>query len=133
MADYSDFLENELLDHWIGGSAYSAPATVYMALFTSATSDDGSGTEVTGGSYARKSITNNLTEWPAASAGTKANANAILFIEPTSGWGLVTHFALFDAATSGNMLAHNALTASKTINSGDTVQFDAGTVDVSLA
>lgn len=133
MADYSDFLENELLDHWCGGSAYSAPATLYVALFTDATSDDGSGTEVTGGSYARKAVTNNLTEWPAAVGGSKSNANAVTFVTPTAGWGTVTNFALFDALTSGNMLAHNTLDSSKAINSGDTVQFDASSLTVTLA
>ena len=133
MADYSDFLEDELLDHWLGAAAYTAPANVFVALFTSATDDTGGGTEVTGGSYARKSVTNNLTEWPASSGGSKSNANAVLFVEPTADWGLVTHFALFDALTTGNMLAHNALTASETINSGNTVQFDATTLVVTLA
>lgn len=132
MADYSDYLENELLDHWLGGAAFTAPATVYVALFTAAPSDSGGGTEVSGGSYARVAVTNNATEWPAASGGAKSNANTISFPTPTAGWGTATHFALYDASTSGNLLAWSALDASKTINSGDTVRFSAGALTATL-
>jgi len=128
MADYSDYLENELLDHWLGGAAFTAPATVYVALFTAAPNDAGGGTEVSGNNYSRKSVTNNATEWPAASGGSKSNANAITFATPSGSWGTVGWFALFDASTSGNMLAWSALDSTQSPESGNTVQFDAGTL-----
>jgi hypothetical protein len=132
MAGFSDFLENELLDHVFGNAAYSAPATIYVGLFTAAPTDAGGGTECTGGSYARIGVTNNATNFPAASAGLKSNGTAITFVTATGSWGLVTHFALFDAVTAGNQLGWGALTASKTIDSGDTPSFAIGELDITL-
>lgn len=119
----SDYLENEILDHVIGASSWSAPATLYFALYTSAPSDAGGGTEVTGGGYARVSKTNNLTNFPAASAGSKSNANDIDFGTASADWGTITHVAVLDAASSGNLLFWGALTASKTVQNGDGFKF----------
>ena len=126
----SDFLENELLDHVLGGGDYSRPATVYVALFTVALSDSGGGTEVSGGSYARVAVTNNATNWPAASGGAKSNGTEIAFPEATASWGTVVAFAIFDASTGGNMLYWADLTTSKTIDSGDTAKFAVGDLDI---
>lgn len=130
---FSDFLENELLDHVWGNAAYAPPATLHIALSTADPLDDNSGlTEPVGGSYARAASTNNATEWPAAVAGAKANANAIAFATATASWGVITHFAIMDAATAGNQLGHGVLAASKTIDSGDTASFAAGDIDITL-
>ena len=126
----SDFLELELLDHVLGNAAYSAPATVYVALYTAAPTDAGGGTEVSGGSYARVAVTNNATNWPAAAAGAKANGTDITFPEATANWGEVVAFAILDAESAGNFLYWADLTASKTINSGDTAKFAVGDLDV---
>lgn len=126
----SDFLENEILDHVLGNAAYTAPATVYIALYTVAPSDTGGGTEVTGGSYARKDVANNATNWPAASGGAKSNGAAITFVTATASWGTVVAFGIFDALTLGNLLYHATLTINKTIDSGDTAQFAIGDLDV---
>jgi hypothetical protein len=121
MAGKSNYLEGKLLDELYGAAAFPAPATIYVALYTSAPSDAGGGTEVSGGSYARAAVTNNGTNWPAAS-GTprmKSNGTVITYAAPTANWGTVTHFGTFDAATAGNLLHWGALTASRVINSGD--------------
>lgn len=127
MAHFSDFLENELLDHAFRNSSYTPPTTVYAALYTAAPSDSGGGTEVSGGSYARTAIT-----FGAASGGAIANTSAVTFPTATGSWGTVTHFGIFDASTSGNLLAWNALSASKTVGSGDTASFAIGELDVTL-
>ena len=134
MGSFGDFLELELLDHVFGNAAYSAPATVYVALYTVTPTDaNASGTEVTGGSYARVAVTNNATNWPAASAGAKANGTAITFPAPTANWGTVVAFAIYDAATVGNELAWGALTVNKTINNGDAApSFAVGDLDITL-
>ena len=137
MGSFSDYLEKELLDHILGNAAYSAPATVYIGLWTSTLTDastGSTGTEVSGGSYARKSVTNNSTNWPAASGttATKSNGTAITFVTATASWGTVTHFAILDAATTGQILGWGQLTASKTIASGDTASFAIGDLDVTL-
>lgn len=126
----SDYLENEILDHVLGGGDYTRPATVYVALFTVAPSDAGGGTEVTGGSYARVAVTNNATNFPAASGGAKSNGTEITFPEATADWGTVVAFAIFDANAAGNMLYWADLSASKTIQSGDTAKFAVGDLDI---
>lgn len=137
MGSFGDFLEAELLDHVFGAAAYSAPATLYVALYTATPGDaNASGTEVTGGSYARVAVTNNATNWPAASGtspSTKQNGTAITFPAPTANWGVVVAFAIYDAATVGNELAWGALSVNKTINNGDAApSFAAGALTITL-
>jgi hypothetical protein len=119
----TDYLENKLLDHQTGKTAYTMPS-VWIALFTVAPSDAGGGTEVTGGSYARKSTAG--ADWAAASGGSTSNATVQTFVTASASWGTVTHFGLFDAATSGNLLRWAALTTSKAIGSGDVASFPIG-------
>jgi len=133
MGTFGDFLEDELLDHVFGDASYSAPATLYVGLSTADPTDDGSGiAEPGGGSYARVAVTNNATNWPAASGGAKANGTAITFPQASASWGTVTHFIIMDATSGGNMLAHAALDASKTVDSGDTLSFAVGELDITL-
>ena len=129
MAGFTDYLEDKVLDHVFGGSSYSAPGTLYVGLFTAAPSDTGGGTEVSGGSYARKSM-------PAmtVSGTTQAtNGAAVEFVTATGSWGTITHTGIFDASSSGNLLCWAALSASKVVASGDVIRFDAGDLDVTLA
>ncbi len=130
MAGKSDYLENALLNGVLGGPAFSLPANVYVALFTATPNDAGGGTEVTGGSYARVAQVNNTTNWPSAAAGSKSNGTVVTFPQATVSWGVVTHFALFDASTGGNMLYFGALSASKTIDISDTPTFPVGTLTI---
>jgi hypothetical protein len=127
MSAASDYLEKEILDHVLGGADYARPATVYFSLFTAAPADAGGGTEVTGGSYARPAITNNVTNFPAAATAagvsSKENGTTIQFVQATANWGTCTHWGIFDALTAGNLLFHGALTASRSIVSGDTPRF----------
>lgn len=132
---FSDFLEAELLDHVFGDSAYTAPGTLYIALFTAAPSDSGGGTEVTGGSYARVAVTNNTTNWPNAtgtSPTSKANGTVITFPTATANWGTVVAFGIFDASSGGNLIAWADLTTNKTINSSDTASFGVGSLTITL-
>ena len=124
---FTTFLRNELLDHAFRNSAYTPPSTVYIGLYTSATGAGGTGTEVSGNGYTRKAMA-----FDAASSGAIDNTAAVEFPTATGSWGTVTHTAVLDAATSGNMLAENALTASKAIGSGDVFRFQAGEFDITL-
>jgi hypothetical protein len=130
MAGKSDYLENKVLDHVLGGGDYTRPATVYVGLFTAAPTDAGGGTEVSGGAYARASVTNNATNWPAASGGSKSNGVAIAFVTATAGWGVAVAFGIFDALTNGNLLYWALLTSSMTIDSGATASFAIGALTV---
>jgi hypothetical protein len=124
----SDYLENALLDHVAGNTTYTPPATFYIALFTTATNDAGGGTEVTGGSYARTPITNNTTNWPDASSGSKSLAVEHTSVTATDDWGTITHMAIMDASSGGNMLYHGALDLSRIVNNGDNVRFAVGSI-----
>lgn len=131
MTSMSNYFENKLIDHVFRGVAYTAPAALYVALFTAAPSDSGGGTEVTGGAYARVNLAPSTTNWAATNGattttnpssgttGTTSNNSVVTFPTPTANWGTVTHAAIFDASTAGNMLTWAALSASKTINNGD--------------
>lgn len=128
MAAMSNYLENALINATLRNTAYSSPSTVYVGLFTSDPTDAGTGTEVSGGSYARKAMT-----FGSPSNGASTNSGAVEFDQATGDWGTITHFAIFDALTTGNMLYHGALTASKTIATGDVFKFASASVTVTLA
>lgn len=130
MAAMSDYLENKLIDHIFKATAYTAPAGLYFGLLTGAPSDTGGGTEVSGGSYARVNLAPSATaNWRATqggntgpssgTTGTTSNGAAITFPAPTGNWGSITHFGIYDASTSGNLLFWGALTIAKTVNNGD--------------
>ncbi len=125
----SDYLEKKIQDHILGATTFTPPATVYVGLWTATLDDTSTGAtagEVSGGSYARVAVTNNTTNWPAASGTTalKQNGVAINFPTPTAGWGTVTDWAILDSASgAGNILFYGKLTNAKTINIGDTVSF----------
>lgn len=130
MTAFSNFLENKILDHTLRGSsgAYTAPTTIYIGLFTAAPTDANSGTEVSGGSYARQAITFGT----AASSGAISNTATVTFPTATGNWGTITHIGLYDALTTGNLLYHGAVTVSKTITTGDTFSIAVGNLTITL-
>jgi hypothetical protein len=136
MAAFSDYLENELLDHILRAATYTAPSSVWIALHTA---DNGleAGTltgEVSGGAYARVEVGGaSGRTFSAAASGTTDNDQDITFTTATADWGTVTHMSIMDASTAGNVLFHGSLTVSKTVNNGDTFKFNAGDLDVTLA
>lgn len=132
MSAFSVYTSNKVLDLLLNASAFSAP-TPYVGLFTSSAGLDtnvvGSQTEVSGSSYAR---VNASACFHAASSGSISNDTVIDFPAATASWGVVTHFAILDAATGGNVLIWGALTNSKTIDSGDAIRFAIGALTASL-
>lgn len=127
MANISTYLANAVLDHVLGRTSYSAPTTLYVALLTSAPGPSGGGTEVStsGTGYARLAVVNNTTNFPGASAGSKANGAAFNFPFATTGWGTVTHVAVYDAPTGGNLLFFDDLATPRTVNADDAFTFQA--------
>lgn len=126
----SNYAKNKLVDHLLRAQTFTPPATIYIALYTTATDDDAAGTEVTGGSYARAAVTSSLAEWAgtqgagttaasSGSSGQSSNNNTIVFPAPTANWGTVTHMAAYDALTGGNRLFHKALSIPRVVNNGD--------------
>lgn len=132
----TDFLANEILDHVFGAAAYTAPATLYIALADTTVVDADTGSTISepaGGSYARASVTNNKTNFSTASGGSLDNALEIAFAEATGSWGTVTDVVVTDASSNGNALLYGALDTSKAVSSGDTVSFAANGLAFSLS
>ena len=140
MSAAADRTENLTLDFWLKANSQttSAPATVYVALFNS---DDSAGStaenleagtltdECTGGAYARQSVT-----FGTISNGSVSSNADVTFPAATDGnWGTITHIAVMDASTSGNVLFYGSLTSAKTIENSDTFQITSGNLTVSLA
>lgn len=130
MAALSNYLENKVIDWLLRGQSFTPPASVHVGLLTSAPSDAGGGTEVTGGAYARVAVASSLANWAGTQAaastvassgtsGTTSNNAAVTFPAPTASWGSATHFGVYDAATAGNLLWYGPLDAPKTVNNGD--------------
>ena len=131
MSAFSDYLENKVLDHLMSRTTYTAPASVYFSLYTSAPSDTGGGSEVSGGGYARVGVTNDVANWPLAAGGVKKNANTITFPEATAAWGTVVAIGIHDAASAGNLLFWTTIT-SRSVVQGDIPRFNALGVSISL-
>lgn len=121
----SDYLENKLIDHSLGTTTFSKPTTIYAALYTVAPSDSSAGTEVTGGSYGRQTIT-----FGAASSGSASNdANVDFNGMPTC---TVVAVGILDNSTSGNLLYWGTLASSRSVTSGDSIRIASGALTVSL-
>jgi hypothetical protein len=128
MSEMSNYLEDALINVTLRATAYTAPATVYVSLWTSDPTDAGSGTEVSGGSYARTAVT-----FAAPSNGVTTNDADVTFPTATASWGTVGWIGINDALTSGNLLYHTPLDTSKTIDSGDIFKISTGNLSVTLA
>lgn len=127
MAGLSDYYEDIVINHLFRAQSFTPPATVYVGLYTTAPTDAGGGTEVSGGSYARQAVT-----FGAASSGSTSNTADITFPEATANWGTIVAAGLFDASTAGNLLAWNNVTTQKTINAGDTARIKAGSLTLTV-
>jgi hypothetical protein len=128
MAEMSNYLENALINATLRNTSYTSPSVVYLGLYTSDPTDADTGTEVSGGSYARQAIT-----FGAPSNGVTTNSAAIEFPQATATWGTVGWIGIEDALTGGNLLYHSPLDASKTIASGDIFKIAIGSLSVTLA
>lgn len=140
----TDYLENKLADHLFRTTTFTQPTTLAVALYTAAPGETGGGTEVSGGSYARVSNNpananwngthGNTTGSSSGTGGQVSNAGVLTFPAPSANWGSVTHFAILDATSGGNMLIYGALTTAKTVNNGDPApSFQAAALTVTFA
>lgn len=128
MAEMSNYLENALINATLRNTSYTSPATVYVGLHTADPTDAGTGTEVSGGSYARTAVT-----FGAPSNGVSTNSADVEFPQASGTWGTITHIGIWDASSTGNLLYHTALDASKAISSGDIFKIASGNLSVTLA
>jgi len=130
MGGFSDYCENQILDHLFGKGVYSPP-TIYVGLSASDPGDDGTGlSEPSGNGYAR--VETAAADWNVAADGLLDNAGTIPLGPATGDWGPLTHFALFDAPAGGHLLVHGALAHPRTIESGDSARLAAGDLEITL-
>ena len=122
----SDYLELKFLDHFTGRASTSSPSAVYLGLSTGSFGDNNGGTELSGSNYTRKAIT-----FATASGGAIASNASVEFNSATGSWGTVSHFGIYDASSSGNLLFHGAFSASKAIASGDILKVASGSLTIS--
>ena len=130
MAALSDHSEALLLDWLMTNGSATRPTAWYVALYTAAPSDSGGGTEVSGNGYSRQAVTFAAATSP---GGTTSNTGDITFTAAGGDWGTITHIGIHDASSGGNLLWHGAMTASKTVADGDTLQFSTGNIDLTIA
>ena len=123
---FTDYLENKLVAHTFSNTAFTSPSSVFVALYTVAPTDSTTGTEVSGGGYARQSASFTTT------GNAATNTSAIEYPTATGNYGTVVAVAILDASSSGNMLAYATLSASKTISTGDVFRIPAGDLDITL-
>jgi hypothetical protein len=137
MSAASDYLENKVLDHVLRNTAYSQPSGLWLALFNNTSTNTAVNleagtltdeTSTSGTAYARQTVT-----FAASSSGTAATSATVTFPAATANFGTITHVAIMDAETSGNVLFWGAVTTPKTIETGDTFQVTSGNLTVSLA
>ena len=122
----SDTFETTTLKWLLTADAVTRPTAWYIGLFTVAPSDAGGGTEVSGGSYARKSVAFTV------SGNLATNSAAVEFDVATADWGTITSVAVFAAVSGGNMIAYATLTASKTIANGDVLRIPLNELDITM-
>lgn len=127
---FTDYLEDKLLKHTFTNTAFTSPTAVYLGLFTSAPTDTGGGTELSGNAYARQAVTFAVS---GTSPTLATNSSAIEYPTATASWGTLVAVAVFDASTSGNMLAWADLASNRTVGSGDIFRIPANDLDITLA
>jgi len=128
MSALSDYAELKVLDHTLGTTAWSMPATVYLGLSVASMGDDASGTELSGSGYARQSIS-----FASASSGSASTDATVTFPTATGSWGSVGYWSLWDASSGGNMLMHGAFTTAKTVGNGDILRVNSGDLTITAA
>lgn len=141
MSSFSNYTAQAMLNSLFGktsnfGALASVP-TLYVALSSTTPTETGTNvTEPSGGAYARKATV--AGDWNAATSADPSvvdNANALTFVQATADWVAgadLTHFVLYDALTSGNFLGFGALTTAKPVLNGDTPEFAAAALSISL-
>lgn len=120
-----DTIENQLLDALFGVASYTVTTPIKVALVTANGTDSAAGTEVTGGSYARQSVT-----FASASAGATSNTNTLTWSGMPA--ATVVGIEIYDSAGTPKRLAYGSLSVTKTVGAGDTFQIAIGDLDVTL-
>ena len=128
MSEFSNYSENLVINVLLRAASHTGAAAVYVGLYTSDPTDGNTGTEVTGGSYARTAVV-----FGAPSAGISINSSAVEFPQATAAWGTVGWVGVLDAATDGNLICHSPLDVAKTIDTGDIFKIATGNLSITVS
>lgn len=136
MSAASNYTETNVINALLRGVAFPLPAKTFLSLHTANPGEAG-GSEVATASwpsYVRKDAANGgaiATGWGAPADGTTTNAQQILYPSSNAASAVtITHWAIYDAATGGNLLAYAPLNTPRTLQPGDVFVFDAGALTV---
>lgn len=131
MSGFSTYLAQNIINSTLRGQAFTVPTTLYLALFTSDPTDDNITTnEVAGAWYARKAT--GAWSAPVGTGNSSSNSNQVLWDAVTGSAVTVSHWAIYDAATSGNMLYSDSIGTAKTFNVSDVPFIAAGTLVIQM-
>ena len=131
MANASNYLRSQVGDQWLNGNTVAAPADMYIGLYTDSLAQDGTGTEVTGGSYARKQVS--IDSFTDDGVGGFTLNVQLEFVDATANWGTIVSLGVWDASSAGNLIVFDDLQATKTIESGDTFRFNIGAIVINIS
>ena len=132
MGAMSNYLEEALLNAVFRGTAFTSPANIFVALYTSDPTDADTGTEVSATEYTRQAVTFNAPTQDAQGRAQISNSNEIAFPIAQSSWGTITHIGLRDAATAGNLLYYGPLANPKTVSTNDQLKILSGDLVITL-
>lgn len=122
---FTNFLENALMGHAFGGSAYTQPSEWFVKLHTGDPGEDATANAAT------EDTREEVTSWSAVSGGAVSNAAEVLW-ENVSTSETYTHFSVWDAVTGGNPLGKGALDSSVAVTAGEDARFAIGDLEVTL-
>jgi hypothetical protein len=126
----STYLANAVLDHVFKIGAYAVPTNLFLALSTADPGLTGSTiAEPVGNAYAREGIN---SAFEAAASRANTTDEEIEFAEATGSWGTISHWAIFDASTGGNMLWKGTFATAKAVSSGDVAKVVVGDLDLTI-
>jgi len=121
---FTNYSEDLVLNWLLTTGSATRPTAWYVGL-----GETGGGTEVSGNGYAREAATFTVSGTAPTSA---TNSSAVEFDPATASWGTITHVAIFDALTTGNMIAYAELSASKAIGTNDIFRIPSSNLTITL-
>lgn len=134
MTAFSDYSENTLINATLRGATYTG-GSVFIALFTTDPTDAGTGLEVADSAYRRQQAHTTVVQdgFTVPANGVTTNARTLVFPAIIDARITITHWAIFDSLTAGNMLYQAPLLNPKTLDPSDVLSFPIGSLSITLS
>jgi len=127
----SNYVRTNTLSAWLQNVSFTRPTVLYVALFTNNPTAANTGTEVSGGGYARAAATFS-TPVISGDRAVVQNTAEIDFPQLTASAGTAAYVGIMDARTGGNLLFYEPLPTAMALEEGYTPYFSAGQLKVYL-